>query len=69
MYGFPLDHLQRLVVSLCHDVFAIYICMKLFKDKTYREAFSLYVCIHGLNISECLASKGYGPLILKEGSS
>ena len=40
MYGFPLDHLQRLVVILYSDMFAIYICMELFKSKAYIERHS-----------------------------
>ena len=42
MYGFPLDHLQRLVVILHSDMFAVYICMELLKFKhTERHSLSM----------------------------
>ena len=69
MNGFPLDHLQRLVVILYSDMFAIYICMELFKSKAHEEAFSLYVSISGFNISQGLAGKSYGSVILEETSA
>ena len=66
MNGLPLDHLQRLLVILYSDMFAIYICMELFKTKAHREAFSLYVSISGFNISQGLAGTGFGSVILEE---
>ena len=64
MYGFPPDHLHRLVVlSNCY-VFDINISVKHFKNKRNGEAFSLYVCVPGLHISQCFTCKCNGPVIL-----
>ena len=69
MYGFPLDHLWRLVIILYYNVFAICICLKLFNTNTDIEAFLLYVGISGFNISECFASEGHRLAILEECSA
>ena len=65
MYGYPLDHLQRLVVILYSDMFAVYVCMECLKSKVHEEAFYLYVSVPGFNISQGLAGKSYGPVILE----
>ena len=69
MNGFPLDHLQRPVVILHSDMIAKYIHMELFNSKAHGEAFSLYVSISGFNISQGLAGKSYGSVILEECSA
>ena len=50
MYGFPLDHLQRFVIILNCYMFAINVCMELFKTIANRKAFSFYVHVHSFNI-------------------
>ena len=66
MYGFPLDHLQRLVIILYYDMSARYVCVKLFKTKKDRKAFSLYIGISDFNISKHFTANGYGLIVLEE---
>ena len=43
--------------------------MKLLKSKAHRKAFPLYISIPCFNISQGLAGKSYGPVILEECSA
>ena len=68
MYGFPMDHLKRLVLILYSNIFAVYVGMEPSSPK-HTERHSLSVSIPGFNISQGLAGKSYGPIILEECSA
>ena len=69
MYGFFLDHFQRFVIILNYDMSAIYVHVKLFKTKTDREAFSLFIGVSCFSISKCFTDKSNGPIVLEECSA
>ena len=66
---FFLDNFQRLMIILYYYVSTVYVCMKLFKAKSDREALSLYVCISYFNISKCFTGKSNGYIVLEECSA
>ena len=65
MYGFPQDHLQRFVIILNCYMFAINVCVELFKTIANREAFPFYVHVPSFNIGQCFTCKCNGSIILE----